>query len=237
MSIAAPLVPTELRLRRAEKRLEVAWPDGVRHSLPAEYLRAESPSAEVQGHGPGQKKLVSGRRHVGIMALEPVGHYAVRIVFDDLHRVSDPKLFEFVDLMLPGLPPHWVLVLAGRDTPPLALARLRVALRHRLRQKGADPIVTAGDLTIDLIKRLVTRAGVAIRLSPKEYELLAQLVEGGGKVCTHRQLLTAVWGPAHVEDVQYLRVIVAQLRQKIELDPTTPSLIVTEPGVGYRWLG
>ena len=69
MSIAAPLVPTELRLRRAEKRLEVAWPDGVRHSLPAEYLRAESPSAEVQGHGPGQKKLVSGRRHVGIMAL------------------------------------------------------------------------------------------------------------------------------------------------------------------------
>ena len=85
MSIAAPLVPTELRLRRAEKRREVAWPDGVRHSLPAEYLRAESPSAEVQGHGPGQKKLVSGRRHVGIMALEPVGHYAVRIVFDDLH--------------------------------------------------------------------------------------------------------------------------------------------------------
>lgn len=117
------------------------------------------------------------------------------------------------------------------------LARLRVALRHRLRQKGADPIVTAGDLTIDLIKRLVTRAGVAIRLSPKEYELLAQLVEGGGKVCTHRQLLTAVWGPAHVEDVQYLRVIVAQLRQKIEIDPTTPTLIVTEPGVGYRWLG
>ena len=117
------------------------------------------------------------------------------------------------------------------------LARLRVALRHRLRQKGADPIVTAGDLTIDLIKRLVTRAGVAIRLSPKEYDLLAQLVEGGGKVCTHRQLLTAVWGPAHVEDVQYLRVIVAQLRQKIEPDPAAPALIVTEPGVGYRWLG
>lgn len=117
------------------------------------------------------------------------------------------------------------------------LARLRVALRHRLRQKGADPIVTAGELTIDLVKRLVTRAGVALRLSPKEYELLAQLVEGGGKVCTHRQLLTAVWGPAHVEDVQYLRVIVAQLRQKIEPDPAAPALIATEPGVGYRWLG
>lgn len=117
------------------------------------------------------------------------------------------------------------------------LARLRVALRHRLRQKGADPIVTAGELTIDLIKRLVTRGGAVIRLAPKEYELLTQLVEGGGKVCTHRQLLTAVWGPAHVEDVQYLRVIVAQLRQKIEPDPAAPALIVTEPGVGYRWLG
>jgi two-component system KDP operon response regulator KdpE len=117
------------------------------------------------------------------------------------------------------------------------LARLRVALRHRLRQKGADPVVVAGDLTIDLIKRLVTRSGQAIRLSPKEYDLLAQLVEGGGKVVTHRQLLTAVWGPAHVEDVQYLRVVVAQLRQKIEPDAAAPVLIVTEPGVGYRWLG
>jgi two-component system KDP operon response regulator KdpE len=117
------------------------------------------------------------------------------------------------------------------------LARLRVALRHRLRQKGADPIVVAGDLSIDLIKRLVTRSGQAIRLSPKEYDLLAQLVEGGGKVVTHRQLLTAVWGPAHVEDVQYLRVVVAQLRQKIEPDAAAPVLIVTEPGVGYRWLG
>lgn len=117
------------------------------------------------------------------------------------------------------------------------LARLRVALRHRLRQKGADPVVVAGDLTIDLVKRLVTRSAQAIRLSPKEYDLLAQLVEGGGKVVTHRQLLTAVWGPAHVEDVQYLRVVVAQLRQKIEPDAAAPMLIVTEPGVGYRWLG
>ena len=117
------------------------------------------------------------------------------------------------------------------------LARLRVALRHRLRQKGAEPIVTAGDLTIDFIKRLVTRGGQAIRLSPKEYDLLAQLVEGGGKVVTHRQLLTAVWGPAHVEDVQYLRVIVAQIRHKIEPDAAAPTLIGTEPGVGYRWLG
>jgi DUF971 family protein len=77
--------PTELRLKKAEKVLEIAFDDGSRFSLPAEYLRVESPSAEVQGHGPGQKTLVPGRARVGIMNLEPVGNYAVRIQFDDLH--------------------------------------------------------------------------------------------------------------------------------------------------------
>ena len=77
--------PVELRLKRAEKRLEVAFEDGSRFSLSAEYLRVESPSAEVQGHGAGQKTLVHGRAHIGIMDLEPVGNYAVRIKFDDLH--------------------------------------------------------------------------------------------------------------------------------------------------------
>ena len=77
--------PVELRLKKAEKLLEVAYDDGSRFRLPAEYLRVESPSAEVQGHGPGQKTLVAGRAHVGIIALEPVGNYAVRIKFDDLH--------------------------------------------------------------------------------------------------------------------------------------------------------
>jgi DUF971 family protein len=77
--------PVELRLKQAERRLEISFDDGSRFSLPAEYLRVESPSAEVQGHGPGQKTVVAGRAHVGIMNLEPVGNYAVRIVFDDLH--------------------------------------------------------------------------------------------------------------------------------------------------------
>jgi two-component system, OmpR family, KDP operon response regulator KdpE len=117
------------------------------------------------------------------------------------------------------------------------LARLRAALRHRLQQEGGRTLFTAGDLTVDLVKRLVTRTGVAIRLSPREYDLLAQLVGGGGKVVTHRQLLTAVWGPAHEQDIQYLRVFVGQLRQKIEPDPAAPALILTEPGVGYRWMG
>jgi len=77
--------PVELRLKRGEKLLEVTFDDGSRFRLPAEYLRVESPSAEVQGHGPGQKTLVHGRAHVGIINLEPVGNYAVRITFDDLH--------------------------------------------------------------------------------------------------------------------------------------------------------
>jgi DUF971 family protein len=77
--------PVEIRLHRAEKRLEVSFDDGSRFSLPAEYLRVESPSAEVQGHAPEQKQIVPGRRHVGIIGIEPVGHYAVRLIFDDLH--------------------------------------------------------------------------------------------------------------------------------------------------------
>lgn len=80
--------PVELRLKRSEKLLEVTFDEGSSFRLPAEYLRVESPSAEVQGHGPGQKTLVHGRAHVGIMGLEPVGNYAVRISFDDLHNTG-----------------------------------------------------------------------------------------------------------------------------------------------------
>ncbi len=83
-----PPWPTELRVNRAEKRLLVAFDDGTRFVLPAELLRVESPSAEVQGHGPSQKTILAGRRHVGIMELEPVGNYAVRILFDDLHSTG-----------------------------------------------------------------------------------------------------------------------------------------------------
>jgi DUF971 family protein len=77
--------PTEIRLKKAEKAIEITFDDGRHFLLPAEYLRVESPSAEVKGHGPGQRQLVSGRAHVGILRVEPVGNYAVRIVFDDLH--------------------------------------------------------------------------------------------------------------------------------------------------------
>jgi two-component system KDP operon response regulator KdpE len=116
------------------------------------------------------------------------------------------------------------------------LARLRVAMRHRLRQAGADPVIRAGAIEIDLIRRLVSRSGEPVHLSPREYDLLAKLAEAGGKVVTHRQLLTAVWGPANVEDVQYLRVFIGHLRQKLEADPASPRHIITEAGVGYRFI-
>ncbi|CAN7209682.1 response regulator [Bosea sp. LjRoot90] len=114
------------------------------------------------------------------------------------------------------------------------LARLRVALRHRLERQGSEPALQVGDVEIDLVNRRISKAGVPVKLSPKEYDLLASLAGGNGRVLTHKQILTAVWGPAHEHDVQYLRVFVGQLRQKLEDDPAEPKLIETEAGVGYR---
>ena len=116
------------------------------------------------------------------------------------------------------------------------LARLRAALRQRSGGAEALKAVTAGDVRIDFEKRLVTRRGDPVRLSPKEYDILTRLAEGDGKVLTHKALLTAVWGPAHTEDTQYLRVFIGQIRQKLEADPANPRLIVTEPGIGYRFI-
>jgi two-component system, OmpR family, KDP operon response regulator KdpE len=116
------------------------------------------------------------------------------------------------------------------------LARLRVALRHKIERVGVDAVVKSGDLEIDLVKRMVSLHGEPMRLSPKEYELLARLVEGDGRVLSHRQLLTAIWGPAHADDLPYLRVLVGQLRQKIEAEPSSPKHILTEPSVGYRFM-
>ena len=115
------------------------------------------------------------------------------------------------------------------------LARLRVLLR-RHKPTLTPEVIQTGDLTIDLPRRLVTRAGDIVRLSPKEYDLLAKLAEAGGKVLTHKELLVALWGPAHAQDTQYLRVFIGQLRQKIEPDPATPRLILTQPGIGYRFM-
>lgn len=112
------------------------------------------------------------------------------------------------------------------------VARIRVALRHRLQSHGEKPIFQTGDLSVDLVKRIVKVAGEEVKLSPKEYEILRILVQHAGKVLTHRFLLEQVWDG--LTDVQYLRVYVRQLRQKIEKTPDQPQYILTETGVGYR---
>jgi two-component system KDP operon response regulator KdpE len=113
-------------------------------------------------------------------------------------------------------------------------ARIRAALRHRFQAQGELPIFVSGDLSVDLVRRHVTRAGQEVKLSPKEFELLRHLVAHAGKVLTHRHLLREVWGPAHSDEVQYLRVFIRGLRQKLEPDLTRPTHILTELGVGYR---
>jgi two-component system KDP operon response regulator KdpE len=116
------------------------------------------------------------------------------------------------------------------------LARLRVALRQKAATQAPVGPIRAGAVELDLEKRLVTRDGVVVKVSPREYEVLARLAMGRGKVLTHKELLTSVWGPAHMHDTQYLRVFVGQLRQKLEADPAHPKILLTEPGVGYRFI-
>jgi len=118
------------------------------------------------------------------------------------------------------------------------LARIRVALRHAALPPGSapEPIFEAGELRVDLADRRVWRQGQEVHLTPTEYKLLATLVRHAGKVLTHRQLLKEVWGANYVNQSHYVRVYLAQLRQKIEADPARPRLLVTEPGVGYRLL-
>ncbi len=112
------------------------------------------------------------------------------------------------------------------------MARLRTALRHRLQQEGAPSVFRSGGLAVDLLRRIVTRDGQKLHLSPREYDILALLVKHAGRVLTHRQILGQLWGAGG--DVQQLRVYVRQVRQKIEPDPERPRYLLTETGVGYR---
>ena len=114
------------------------------------------------------------------------------------------------------------------------MARLRAALRHRMQRSGETPVVRIGGLEIDIPRRRVMRDGQEVRLTPREFDLLTVLARHAGKVVTHKQILHVVWGPAHEQDTQYLRTYVGQLRQKVEPDPSDPSVILTEPGIGYR---
>jgi two-component system KDP operon response regulator KdpE len=112
------------------------------------------------------------------------------------------------------------------------LARIRAALRHQLQVQGERPVFRVGDLSVDLVRRIVKTGDKEVKLSPKEYDLLRLLVQHAGKVLTHRFLLKELW--SDLTDSQYLRVYVRQLRQKIEAEPERPQYILTETGIGYR---
>jgi two-component system, OmpR family, KDP operon response regulator KdpE len=117
------------------------------------------------------------------------------------------------------------------------LARVRAALRRASRRgEAGETVIEFGDVAIDLVNRVVKRAGNEMHLTPIEYRLLAFLTAQPGKVLTHRQILREVWGPSHVESSHYLRVYMGHLRHKLEIDPTQPRHLITETGVGYRFV-
>jgi two-component system KDP operon response regulator KdpE len=122
------------------------------------------------------------------------------------------------------------------DTEEL-LARVRAALRHRLTADGGQTLVIIGGVTIDLLDRRVTRDGVEIHLTPKEFVAMAELARFPGRVITHQVLLRAIWPNDYERHVEYLRVLIRNMRQKLEIDPARPALIVNELGVGYRLSG
>jgi len=116
----------------------------------------------------------------------------------------------------------------------ILLARIRANLRKGVRSEGGAPVMQVGDITMDLLRHEVQIKDSVVSLSPKEYKLLRYFMMNAGKMIMHSQLLTELWGKAHEENIQYLRIYVGQIRQKIEPDPSKPTYIITEAGIGYR---
>jgi two-component system KDP operon response regulator KdpE len=188
----------------------------------------------------------------GKMALELLGEQPPDLIVLDL-GLPDMQGHELLRTMRARNDSVPIVVLSSRDdeagkvqaldsgaddyvTKPFGmdelLARMRAALRHQLQIHGERPIFRVGDLSVDLVRRIVKVGDKEIKLSPKEYELLRMLVQHAGKVLTHKFLLSRLW--SDLTDAQYLRVYVRQLRQKIEADPERPHYILTETGIGYR---
>jgi two-component system KDP operon response regulator KdpE len=188
----------------------------------------------------------------GKMALELLGEQRPDLIVLDL-GLPDMQGHELLRAMRARNDSVPIVVLSSRDdeagkvqaldsgaddyvTKPFGmdelLARLRAALRHQLQIHGERPIFRVGELSVDLVRRIVKLGDKEVKLSPKEYELLRMLVQHAGKVLTHKFLLRQLW--SDLTDAQYLRVYVRQLRQKIEADPERPRYILTETGIGYR---
>ena len=196
--------------------------------------------------------FVVSQAEQGRAALDSVRRHAADLIVLDL-GLPDMDGLEIIRVARDEGFPVPIIVLSSRDderskvaaldlgaddfvTKPFGIdelfARIRAAQRHRLQQGGERPVFRNGDLSVDLVRRIVTVRGAEVKFSRREYELLRLLVAHAGKVLTHRQILREVWGGD--TDVQYLRIYIRALRQKIEADPERPAYILTEVGVGYR---
>ncbi len=196
--------------------------------------------------------FIVSEAETGRAALDAMRRDAVDLVVLDL-GLPDMDGFDVIRQVRDGGSAIPIIVLSSRDdesskvaaldlgaddfvTKPFGVdelfARIRAAQRHRLQQAGERPVFRSGDLVVDLVRRVVTVRGAEVKFSRREYELLRILVAHAGKVLTHRHILHEVWGSD--TDVQYLRIYIRALRQKIEPDPEQPTHILTETGVGYR---
>jgi two-component system KDP operon response regulator KdpE len=201
-------------------------------------LRLEAIAADIAADGDTALRLLG------------VNAYDIAVLDRDIPGPSGDEIAERIVASGSGIP---ILMLTAADrlddkasgfglgaddylTKPFGmdelLARMRAALRHQLQVHGERPVFRAGELSVDLVRRIVKVGDKDVKLSPKEYELLRVLVQHAGKVLTHRFLLKELWD--ELTDAQYLRVYVRQLRQKIEPDPERPQFLLTETGIGYR---
>jgi two-component system KDP operon response regulator KdpE len=211
--------------------------------------------AALKGHGYDVQTAVDGEEALDALALHPPDIVILDLVmpgksgFDVVREVrgwSQPtqRTPAIIVLSARGEDRDKVTALdLGADdylTKPFSmnelLARIRVALRHRPEQAAVGPVIYAGLVMVDLARRVVTRDGAEVHLTPTEWQLLAELAREAGKVLTQRMLLQRVWGPEYADEAQYLRVYINQLRRKLEADPPRPRILITEPGVGYRFI-
>jgi two-component system, OmpR family, KDP operon response regulator KdpE len=211
--------------------------------------------AALKGHGYDVQTAADGEEALDALALHPPDIVILDLVmpgksgFDVVREVrgwsqSAQRTPAIIVLSARGEDRDKVTALdLGADdylTKPFSmnelLARIRVALRHRPEQAAVGPVIDAGPVTIDLARRVVTRDGAEVHLTPTEWQLLAELAREAGKVLTQRMLLQRVWGPEYADEAQYLRVYINQLRRKLDADPPRPRILITEPGVGYRFI-